>query len=450
MNPLASTMTLVPLAAPIVLLLLGHGSAVAEMKPGPGLTYGFPVRLQEYWKNGRFHLALFNFDDRDLALLFTYYGEGKPRDPKNALARIPLKAHGVVHVETNTLGKYRHLDASLEDGRYLGHVVLSEKSPGEELSGIITVTSLNLHWDLPFVFQQPKLTYRSGETIAVRVRVPGASRGIMTIARRLRKPEHEPELPRLTPLEVECDSLPVSVTDEAFSIAFNSPPRKTQHHEIRLYLAAPEVGIATMFWLHLRFQLHYPDGRCVGWGTGRGIVVEPRCPAPKLSTDDLQRAWIALADEDAPTRYVSVWRLAKAGEPAVTFLRTRVCPVPPVPQTRLRQLVEALDSARFQERQRASRELAGLGEAAVPHLLVVLKTAPSAEVRRRIGQLVARHEGTPLPASALRALRAVEILKKADSPGATGFLRELAAGAPGARLTEEARQALRSCVGYYR
>src|SRR5262249_20826614 len=155
-------------------------------------------------------------DERDVVLLLTHYGS-QTRNATTALARIPLKAHSVVHFDTSTLGRNRHVDASLEGGRYLGHVVLSEKSPGEGLSGITTVTSVNLHWDLPFVFQQEKLTYRSGETIPLRLRVPGTSRGSLTV-KRLWRVEPEPEMPTLLPVKVECDTLAVTVTEKAFGI----------------------------------------------------------------------------------------------------------------------------------------------------------------------------------------------------------------------------------------
>jgi DNA-binding FadR family transcriptional regulator len=68
---------------------------------------------------------------------------------------------------------------------------------------------------------------------------------------------------------------------------------------------------------------------------------------------------------------------------------------------------------------------------------------PTLETRRRLEHLVKRQEdaGTP-PPEQLRALHALEVLELADTPECRSVLEALAAEAPGARLTEEARKGL--------
>jgi hypothetical protein len=73
-------------------------------------------------------------------------------------------------------------------------------------------------------------------------------------------------------------------------------------------------------------------------------------------------------------------------------------------------------------------------------LLTALKKGPGAELLLRLKRLVPKAEGgTP---ECWRHSRAIEALERMATPEATKFLRELAAGHPGARRTREAREAL--------
>jgi hypothetical protein len=82
-----------------------------------------------------------------------------------------------------------------------------------------------------------------------------------------------------------------------------------------------------------------------------------------------------------------------------------------------------------------------LGERVEPALRQALKEKPSAEVRRRVGALLAALKGVP-PPNTLRALRAVWVLERVGTPEARQLLGALAKGAPGARQTVEAQAAL--------
>jgi hypothetical protein len=57
----------------------------------------------------------------------------------------------------------------------------------------------------------------------------------------------------------------------------------------------------------------------------------------------------------------------------------------------LQELIQQLDADEFQKREQATRELKALGKAIVPQLEAALKGTESAEVRRRLEQLVAPH-----------------------------------------------------------
>jgi RNA polymerase sigma factor (sigma-70 family) len=107
----------------------------------------------------------------------------------------------------------------------------------------------------------------------------------------------------------------------------------------------------------------------------------------------------------------------------------------------VRRLVEQLDSEDFQQREAASRELAAMGGSVEEALQGALRTAGSAEARRRLKDLLDRLQGGPT-ADELRQLRAVHALELCGTAEARQLLQGLAGGASGARLTRDARAAL--------
>jgi hypothetical protein len=76
------------------------------------------------------------------------------------------------------------------------------------------------------------------------------------------------------------------------------------------------------------------------------------------------------------------------------------------------------------------------------HASFLYKT-PSLEARQRIEALVERlGPGQSLPGPLLQRVRAVEVLGCIGSPDARTVLQSIAQGAPGARLTQQARLTL--------
>ena len=128
-------------------------------------------------------------------------------------------------------------------------------------------------------------------------------------------------------------------------------------------------------------------------------------------------------------------------------LRQRVKPSTiKVDEKRVAQLVVALDSEVFRERQRASKELAELRDLAGPLLRKVLDTKPSAEVERRILGILKQYEVPTVGTDLLRALRSIEILEAIGDSDAQQVLETLAKGLPEALVTREAQAALRRKV----
>jgi hypothetical protein len=93
-------------------------------------------------------------------------------------------------------------------------------------------------------------------------------------------------------------------------------------------------------------------------------------------------------------------------------------------------------------RERTAAEVEKLGELAAPALRRTLQNKPTLEQRRRIEPILTRLEAVLPTGEALRSLRAVRVLEHAGTVEARRLLRELAAGAEDARLTQEAKAAL--------
>jgi RNA polymerase sigma factor (sigma-70 family) len=194
-----------------------------------------------------------------------------------------------------------------------------------------------------------------------------------------------------------------------------------------------------------------PDGRVlVSAGTDTTLLVwdvaavaarQPR-PASAPDAKAVAAAWDDLAGADAKAAYRAIRLLAESPAQAVPLLRARLRPAPATEAKRIDKLLALLDSAHFAERDRAVRELEGLGDRAEEALRRFVAGGASLEAQRRAERLLARLVGPVTDRDLLRALRAVEVLEWAATPEARHVLERLAAGAPEARLTREARAAL--------
>jgi WD40 repeat protein len=193
--------------------------------------------------------------------------------------------------------------------------------------------------------------------------------------------------------------------------------------------------------------LFAPDGRLLAMVGGDSTVLtwdvtrlmqQSRTPPPKLDTGAVQRLWSDLSGADAKRAYQAVTALAALPEQSVPWLAEHLRqPLPPKPE-KLSRLIADLDADEFAVRERATLELRELGDLAAPALRNALAQAPSTEIRRRIGSILAGLDPEKSP-DRLRALRAVEVLEYAATPEAKQVLKKLAAGARESRLTQEAR-----------
>ncbi|HYT88133.1 MAG TPA: sigma-70 family RNA polymerase sigma factor [Gemmataceae bacterium] len=152
--------------------------------------------------------------------------------------------------------------------------------------------------------------------------------------------------------------------------------------------------------------------------------------------------WADLISTDAAQAYRAIWALAEDSESASRMLREKVSPVAPSDRGRLLQWIADLDNKNFRVRDAAFKALCEAGETATPVVEEALAAQPSLEVSRRLQQVLDALRRSPTP-DAVRLIRAVQALELAGTPEARAVLRAWAEGAPGARLTEDARAALR-------
>jgi hypothetical protein len=83
-----------------------------------------------------------------------------------------------------------------------------------------------------------------------------------------------------------------------------------------------------------------------------------------------------------------------------------------------------------------------IGSRAEGALRKVAKASPSAEVTRRVAELLQKIEKGAASGEQLRESRAVEVLEWIGTPDAKKLLEGLAKGAPDAALTREAKASL--------
>src|SRR5262249_26248571 len=116
-------------------------------------------------------------------------------------------------------------------------------------------------------------------------------------------------------------------------------------------------------------------------------------------------------------------------------------PIPEPDAERVRKWIEQLSDPKFAVRDAANRELEALGPLAYPALRKALEGNPSAELRRRANDLLAKPK-PPISPGALAGVRAIELLERFGTPGARRLLEQLANGTPEHDLTSAAKAAL--------
>jgi hypothetical protein len=209
-------------------------------------------------------------------------------------------------------------------------------------------------------------------------------------------------------------------------------------------LAGHEGGVVSLLFAPDGKQLFSggTDTTALTWDLTRLTKSQP-APVAELSARALDALWNDLAGKEAAHAFDAIRKLSASPGQAVALLKDRVRPATPVDPKRLTRLLGDLDSDSFEVRRQAQSELEELGELAEAALRKALTGDPSLEVRQRVERLLDNLTGQVPQAGQLRDLRAVELLELIGSSEAWQLLQALAKGAPEARLTREARSAVR-------
>jgi hypothetical protein len=165
-------------------------------------------------------------------------------------------------------------------------------------------------------------------------------------------------------------------------------------------------------------------------------------PKTELTSAQAEALWKDLGGSDAEKAFRAIGILTEHPKEAVTLLKKKLKPVPPADPKKLERLLAELGSGRFKVRQKAERELEEMGDLAAAALRKLLDSKPAIETQRRVERLLARLDGPITGEKMLSAFRGIEVLEHIGTPEARQVLEALASGAPGHRITEEARASL--------
>jgi hypothetical protein len=190
-----------------------------------------------------------------------------------------------------------------------------------------------------------------------------------------------------------------------------------------------------------------PDGTRIATGGRDHCVLIWEAPKPRQRTlakapSPAERdAWWAALGGEARVAYEVIGHLVAAPDHATKFLGERIRPVQAGDPDTVARLIAQLKNDKFAEREKAERVLEKMGEG-VAHLLAkAIKGKIDLELRRRLDRLL--EKCGPKPADARRHDRAFLALEWIGTPAARSLLHKWADGAPTARLTLEARAALK-------
>jgi hypothetical protein len=178
------------------------------------------------------------------------------------------------------------------------------------------------------------------------------------------------------------------------------------------------------------------------WALPPGIANAP-APNQAAKDEDLTRLWRELAGDDASQARSALWTLVCCRDQAASFLRARLKPAPSVEAKQVQRWISDLDSEEFATRDKAVQELTELGELAESAVKKALDDPPTLEARRRLSQVLDRIQRGIPSSTLIQSLRAIEVLERIGTNEAWTLLKSLAGGAHEARLTQEAKAALK-------
>jgi hypothetical protein len=224
-------------------------------------------------------------------------------------------------------------------------------------------------------------------------------------------------------------------------LAWEGTSSRTHPHVwMAIFLGAVVISLplALIFWKPGQTVTRHT----IGW--------DSNLAGKELTLTETAKLWDDLASEDAPAAYLAIWRLAAAGDKAVSFLKDELEPVKSTLAERLVKLTSELGAKDLATRAGAVSALERLGPAALPYLRKVLEESPPDRVRWRAERLIAKLDrpgekyppGGILHGESLRTLRTIQVLERNGTESARRVLADLATELEEVVETHQARASL--------
>jgi hypothetical protein len=156
----------------------------------------------------------------------------------------------------------------------------------------------------------------------------------------------------------------------------------------------------------------------------------------------LEKLWADLTTDNDLRLQRVLQAFRAAPQPAIDLFRMKVTPVPKEQQAKVEQLIAELDTSNFTKRDEAQEALQRLARQFAPLLEARKKEVGPGEVRNRLTFVLNQMKEEPTLVVLIREQRVLTFLEQTATPQARELLRQLAEGAPQARLTVAARAAL--------
>jgi hypothetical protein len=121
----------------------------------------------------------------------------------------------------------------------------------------------------------------------------------------------------------------------------------------------------------------------------------------RAESGEVERLWEELGSSDPSHADAALAKLAAMPRETLEYAKARVRPAK-IDATVVDRLIQQLDDDEFEVRERASQQLEELADLAAPRLRIVVKTAASPEVQRRVEAILEALDGDDLDRSEAR------------------------------------------------
>jgi WD40 repeat protein len=165
-------------------------------------------------------------------------------------------------------------------------------------------------------------------------------------------------------------------------------------------------------------------------------------PVEPLTAEQSKELWDDLADKDARRAFNATVVLTRYPAETLSLLEGKLRPAVPPDPAKLEKALKDLDAEEFTVREAASAALLAVGRPARPALERALAAGPSADVRRRLEEILEHFRSAPLEAEVLRPKRAIRVLEFIGSEQARRLLEALSKGQDAVEQTLHARAAM--------